>query len=126
MKTAFLALLAAATIQMALGAAPAAALETPAERALLIDATTNTVLFEKDADVPAPPASLSKLMTLYMLFERLADGGVKLTDTFLVSEKAWRMGGSKMFVRVDTEVSVEDLHPRHRRPVRQRRLHRRR
>lgn len=109
MKTAFLALLGAATIHMALCSAPAVALETPAERALVIDATTNTVLFEKDADIPAPPASMSKLMTLYMLFERLADGGLKLTDTFPVSEKAWRMGGSKMFVRVDTRVSVEDL-----------------
>ena len=55
----------------------AAALESPAKRILLLDATTNTVLFEKRADEPAPPASMSKLMTLYMLFERLADGGIE-------------------------------------------------
>ena len=89
--------------------APVAALETPGKRAFLVDVTTNTVLFEKNADIPAPPASLSKLMTLYMLFERLADGGLSLSDTFSVSEKAWRMGGSKMFVRVDTRVTIEDL-----------------
>ena len=87
----------------------AAALESPAKRILLLDATTNTVLFEKRADEPAPPASMSKLMTLYMLFERLADGGLSLTDTFSVSERAWRMGGAKMFVRVNTRVTVEDL-----------------
>lgn len=87
----------------------AASLESPAARILLLEASTNTVLLEKNADEPAPPASMSKLMTLYMLFERIADGGLSLTDTFSVSEKAWRMGGSKMFVRVNTRVSVEDL-----------------
>ena len=87
----------------------AASLESPAARVLLLEASTNTVLLEKNADEPAPPASMSKLMTLYMLFERIADGGISLTDTFSVSEKAWRMGGSKMFVRVNTRVSVEDL-----------------
>jgi D-alanyl-D-alanine carboxypeptidase (penicillin-binding protein 5/6) len=55
------------------------------------------------------PSSMSKIMTLYMVFERLEAGVLKLDDTFRVSEKAWRMGGSKMFVRVDTRVSIEDL-----------------
>ena len=90
-------------------AGPLVALESQATRVLLLDVTTNTVLLEKNANVPAPPASMSKLMTLYMLFERIADGGLKLTDTFSVSEKAWRMGGSKMFVRVNSEVTIEDL-----------------
>ena len=109
MKTTWLLALIGVAAACAVGAAPAAALETPAQRALLTDTTTDTVLFEKDADVPAPPASMSKLMTLYMLFERLAEGGLSLDDTFAVSKKAWRMGGSKMFVRVDTRVSIEDL-----------------
>ncbi|MDA0262347.1 MAG: D-alanyl-D-alanine carboxypeptidase, partial [Proteobacteria bacterium] len=87
----------------------ALALESPAQRILLLDATTNTVLLDKNADIAAPPASMSKLMTLYMLFERLAGGGLSLTDTFSVSEKAWRMGGSKMFVKVNTRVSIEEL-----------------
>ncbi len=90
-------------------AVPVMGLESPASRVLLLDVNTNTVLFEKNADAAAPPASMSKLMTLYMLFERLADGGLSLTDTFSVSEKAWRMGGSKMFVRVNSRISVEDL-----------------
>jgi len=90
-------------------AAPALALETPARQAILIDRTTGAVLFEKDAATPAPPASMSKLMTIYMVLERLGDGSLALDDTFAVSEKAWRMGGSKMFVNVNSRVSVRDL-----------------
>ena len=84
-------------------------IETPARQAILIDATTGTVLLEKAADVAMPPASMSKLMTIYMVFERLKAGALSLDDKFLVSEKAWRMGGSKMFVMVNTRVSVADL-----------------
>ena len=88
---------------------PALAFETPARQVILIDFTTGAVLLEKDADTPVPPASMSKLMTAYMVFERLAEGSLSLEDTFAVSEKAWRMGGSKMFVSVNTRVSVADL-----------------
>ena len=56
-----------------------------------------------------PPASMSKLMTLDILFQHLKDGRVKLTDKFPVSERAWRTGGSKMFVKVGTSIPVEDL-----------------
>lgn len=90
-------------------AAPAGATETIARHAFMIDFETHAILLEKDAETPMPPASMSKLMTIYLLFEQLADGGVKLDDTFPVSKKAWRMGGSKMFVLVDTPVKVEDL-----------------
>ena len=89
--------------------AAAAAVETPAKQALLIDFHTGTVLFEKDSDVAMPPASMSKLMTTYMVFEQLADKRLSLDDEFTVSEKAWRMGGSKMFVEVNKQVRVEDL-----------------
>ena len=92
-----------------LGGPPVRAIETLAKQAILVDATTDTVLFETNADEPAPAASMIKLMTVYLAFERLADGGLKLEDTLPVSRKAWRMGGSKMFVQVDTRVSVEDL-----------------
>ncbi|HIA22397.1 MAG: D-alanyl-D-alanine carboxypeptidase DacC [Alphaproteobacteria bacterium MarineAlpha9_Bin5] len=85
------------------------AFETAALQAILIDSATGTVLLEKDSDVPAPPASLSKLMTSYMVFEEIKMGGLALDDMLLVSEKAWRMGGSKMFVEVGDKVSVEDL-----------------
>ena len=89
--------------------APALAFETPASQVILIDYTTGAVLLEKDPDTPVPPASMSKLMTAYMVFERLAEGSLSLEDTFAVSEKAWRMGGSKMFVSVNTRVSVANL-----------------
>ena len=92
------------------GAIPAAgAVETLAQQAILIDVTTGTVLMEKNADEATAPASMSKIMLLYMVFERLADGSLAMDDTFPVSEKAWRMGGSKMFVRVNTRVTISDL-----------------
>ena len=67
------------------------------------------MLLDKDSTTPVPPASLSKLMTLYMVFERLKQGKLSLDDEFTVSRKAWRKGGSKMFVRVGRKVRVEDL-----------------
>ncbi len=83
--------------------------ETSAKQALLVDYETGTILFEKASDELMRPASMSKVMTVYMVFERLSAGSLKLDDTMRVSEKAWRMGGSKMFVNVDSRVSVEDL-----------------
>lgn len=74
-----------------------------------MDYRTGEVLFEKDARTPTAPASMSKLMTVAIVFERLKDGSLQLSDEFDVSEKAWRMGGSKMWVRVDTKIPVEDL-----------------
>lgn len=100
------------TLALAVGLAaplPAAATETAAKFAILLDYDTGTVLLEKNADEPTSPASMSKLMTLYMIFERLKAGSLRLEDTFPVSEKAWRMGGSKMFVGINTRVKLEDL-----------------
>ncbi|WP_218044531.1 D-alanyl-D-alanine carboxypeptidase family protein [Kiloniella litopenaei] len=85
------------------------AIETSAREAYLIDYTTKTVLINKDAEVSMPPASMSKIMTAYMVFERLKDGRLSLDDKLPVSEKAWRKGGSKMFVEVGKEVSIHDL-----------------
>jgi D-alanyl-D-alanine carboxypeptidase (penicillin-binding protein 5/6) len=94
-----------------LGAAsqPGAAFESAAREALLVDAATGAVLLEKEADRPMPPASMSKIMTVYLVFEALKEGRLSLDDELLVSEKAWRMGGSKMFVEVGKQVRVEDL-----------------
>jgi len=89
--------------------ARAQTIETPARHAILIDMETDTVLLDKASDVPMPPASMSKLMTVYMVFEALKAGRMSLDDKFLVSRKAWRKGGSKMFVMVNTRVSVHDL-----------------
>ncbi len=83
--------------------------ETPATAAFIYDATTDTVLYEKQADVPLPPASMSKLMTLYMLFEALRDGRVTLETEFRVSTKARTMGGSTMFLDETDRPTVEQL-----------------
>ena len=76
---------------------------------LIMDAQTGQVLWQKDGLTPMPPASMSKLMTIELLFQRLKDGRVKLTDTFPVSERAWRTQGSKMFVELGARIPVEDL-----------------
>ncbi len=88
---------------------PVSAIETAAKQAILIDMTTGAVLFNKNADERMPPSSMSKIMTVYKVFERLRDGRLSLNDTFAVSEKAWRKQGSKMFVAVNSRVKVEDL-----------------
>lgn len=88
---------------------PATALETTARSALVVDYNTGTVLLAKNADVPLPPASMSKLMTLNLVFEALEDGRLTLEDTFRVSTKASQKGGSKMFVREGARVRIEDL-----------------
>ncbi|MDA0240037.1 MAG: D-alanyl-D-alanine carboxypeptidase [Proteobacteria bacterium] len=93
----------------AMAARAADTIETVARQAILIDMNTGTVLFEKNADATMPPSSMSKIMTVYMVFERLKDGRLSLDDTFPVSEKAWRKQGSKMWVGVNTRVRVEDL-----------------
>lgn len=87
----------------------AAAFETRATGAYIVDQTTNTVLFEKNADQPLPPASMSKLMTLNMLFEALRDGRVALDTRFSVSTKARQMGGSTMFLNERDRPTVEEL-----------------
>ncbi len=88
---------------------PAAAFETKARAAIVIDHATGLVLFSKDADRPMAPASMSKLMTLYMLFEAIRDGRVTMETEFGVSARAQAMGGSRMFVEAGTMVPVEAL-----------------
>lgn len=90
-------------------AAPAQAFETTATSAWVYDVNTGTVLMSKNADVPIPPASMSKLMTLYMMFEALQNGRLKLDDTLPVSTKAWQMGGSKMFVEPRDTPTIDQL-----------------
>lgn len=87
----------------------AGAIETSAKQVMLQDFDTGEVLFEKNADASMAPASMTKMMTLYLLFQRLRDGAVSLDDTMPVTDKAWKMQGSKMFVEVDKRVRVEDL-----------------
>jgi len=90
--------------------APASAqIETAAREAYLIDATTGTVLLDKNGERAMPPASMSKIMTAYAVFDRIRQGRLSLDDRLPVSERAWRMGGSKMFVELGNEIRVEDL-----------------
>lgn len=75
----------------------------------LADFETGAVLAEADADEQLPPASLTKLMTAYVVFSALRDGAIRLDDDVPISEKAWRTGGTRMFVEVGSHVSAEDL-----------------
>ncbi len=97
-----------------MGATGAQAIDTSAREAFLMDMTTGEALLDKNADTPMPPASMSKLMTMYLLFERIKQGALSLDDEFLVSENAWRKGGaesgsSTMFLKPNQRVKVEDL-----------------
>ena len=87
----------------------AAEIDSTAEFAFVTDFGSGKVLMEKQPDALMKPASMAKIMTVYIAFERIADGSLSLDDTFLISEKAWRKGGSKTFVEVGKEVSVRDL-----------------
>lgn len=102
-------LLAITCASVAIALPARAEFETRATAAYLYDFTTGTVLLEKQADVPLPPASMSKLMTLYMLFEALRDGRVTLETEFQVSTKAKNMGGSTMFLDETDRPTVEQL-----------------
>ncbi|MDV7338586.1 D-alanyl-D-alanine carboxypeptidase family protein [Terasakiella sp. A23] len=110
LRTTFLATALATTVL----ATSAFAIDTTAREALMIDIKTGHVLLEKESHASMPPASMSKLMTLYLVFERLKDGRLTLDDKFTVSEKAWRKGGaasgsSTMFLEPRQKVRVEDL-----------------
>ncbi len=94
---------------LALAAPARAAFETRATAAWVYDVTTDTVLIAKSADVPLPPASMSKLMTLNMLFEALRDGRVDMDTRFGVSSRAKAMGGSTMFLNERDRPTVEEL-----------------
>ena len=75
----------------------------------ITDFTTGAILFDKAAEERMPPSSMTKMMTEYIVYSMLASGRLKLDQQLPVSEKAWRMGGSKMFVPLGGQVSVEDL-----------------
>ena len=105
------------SVAVLLWAAPAVAqeaYESKATQAILIDARTGRVLYEKDADASIPPASMSKLMTMIMVFEALKAGKLTLDQTFTVSEDAWRRGGamsggSTMYAELKSSIRLEDL-----------------
>lgn len=95
-------------------AASAATIDTEARQAILMDADTGTVLFAKNADQHMPTSSMSKVMTMYMVFDRLKNGKLSLEDSLPVSRRAWDLGGAKtegstMYLPLGANVKVEDL-----------------
>lgn len=82
---------------------------TIAKSAIVVDLSSGTLLLDKDSAVRMPTASMSKTMTVYMIFDAIKNGRLKLDTTCPVSEKAWKMEGSKMFVVLDSQIPVEDL-----------------
>lgn len=82
---------------------------TTSKAAILMDAASGQVLYQKDSDLAIPPASMSKMMTVYLIFDALKKGDIKLTDEFVISEAAWKQEGSRMFVKLGDRVTVENL-----------------
>jgi D-alanyl-D-alanine carboxypeptidase (penicillin-binding protein 5/6) len=88
---------------------PLGPVDTQAKQAILVDADTGAILLDKNADERMHPSSMSKLMTAYVVFDMLKQGRLRLDQTLTVSERAWRMQGSKMFVELGSQISVNDL-----------------
>lgn len=107
MKKLFLILAALTTLQVA--AQTPQAPEIAARSYLLLDVTADQILAQKDIDLPVEPASLTKLMTAYLVFDALRSKKIDLKQTFPVSERAWKMPGSRMFIDPKMQVPVEDL-----------------
>jgi len=83
--------------------------QVAAKNYIVVDANSGRVLAEKEADVQVEPASITKLMTSYVIYKEFEAGRLSMDDMVTISEKAWRMGGSRMYVEVDKQVSVHDL-----------------
>ena len=88
---------------------PLIAIDSIAKQAIVYDMQTNSIIYEKNADELMSPSSMSKLLTVYYVFKKLNNGEILLTDKFKVSKKAWKKGGSKMFINENSLVSIEDL-----------------
>ena len=80
-----------------------------AKHAMIVEADTDTVLLDKHAEERMPPASMSKIMTAYVVFSMLKEGRISLGDELPVSERAWKLGGSKMFVGIGAKIKIDDL-----------------
>ena len=99
----------AAVLSLSVLAQPVQAPEIAARAYLLVDVTANQILAQKDIDMPVEPASLTKLMTAYLVFDGLRARKIDLKQALPVSERAWKMGGSRMFIDPKMQVPVEDL-----------------
>ena len=88
---------------------PLLAIDSIAETALVMDISTGEILLDKNSNMRTFPSSMTKIMTVLVAFEKIKNGTLSLDQEFLVSKKAWKMGGSKMFIEVDKRVKVFDL-----------------
>ena len=84
-------------------------IDTKAEQAIVLDFNTNEVLFEKNADSLMPPASMTKIMTAYVVFDRLKNTDLSINDKCNISAKAYKMGGSRTFLEIDDSVTLNEL-----------------
>ena len=85
------------------------AIDSIAKTALIMDLSTNEVLLDKNSNKKTYPSSMTKMMTVLVAFEKIKNGTLSMDQEFLISKKAWKMGGSKMFIEVDKKVKVSDL-----------------
>ena len=85
------------------------AVDTKSEQAIVIDYHTNEILFEKNADQIMPPASMTKIMTVYVAFDRIKNTDLSLDDLCIISPRAYKMGGSRTFLEIDDQVSIDNL-----------------
>ena len=85
------------------------AIDTKAEQAIVMDFDTNEILFEKNSNIKTPPASMTKIMTVYAAFDRLKNTDLSIENECVVSAKAYKMGGSRTFLEIDDRVSIDEL-----------------
>ena len=96
-------------ISFILFASKSYAIDTKAEQAIVIDFDTNEILFEKNSNIKTPPASMTKIMTVYAAFDRLKNTDLSIENECVVSAKAYKMGGSRTFLEIDDKVSIDEL-----------------
>ena len=85
------------------------AVDTKASQAIVVDYNTNEILYEKNANQTIPPASMTKIMTVYVVFDRITKTDLSIEDICIVSPKAYKMGGSRTFLEIDDRVTIDDL-----------------
>jgi len=85
------------------------AIDTKAEQAIVVDFDTNEILFEKNSNLKTPPASMTKIMTIYAAFDRIKNTDLSIENECIVSAKAYKMGGSRTFLEIDDKVSINEL-----------------
>ena len=99
----------AVTIVIGVFPALSAEIRSSAQQVHITDFASGKILFSKNADQPMKPASMAKIMTVFVAFQRIVDGALRMDDKFIVSEKAWKKGGSRTFLEVGSKVSVSDI-----------------